>query len=76
MEEKERRQPPLVVVVVEVVVVVVVGGRGTLLEKGDEEGGGLVGCSVKEGKVGRLVSVSRMRASALHLATLHGHRKR
>lgn len=33
-------------------------------------------CSVKEGKVGRLVSVSRMRASALHLATLHGHRKR
>lgn len=74
MEEKERRQPPLVVVVV--VVVVVVGGRGTLLGKGDEEGGGLVGCSVKEGKVGRLVSVSRMRASALHLATLHGHRKR
>lgn len=33
-------------------------------------------CTVKEGKVGRLVSVSRMRASALHLATLHGHRKR
>lgn len=58
-----------------------IGSRSTLsiVVAGSFRGWSGVGwwlCTVKEGKVGRLVSVSRMRASALHLATLHGHRKR